>query len=628
MGLFKRVLLALCVTASLTLPACALARPSVPAILIIDDSDRDSSFSHRFREQFHLTLDATTTQHYILYTEYLDLAHFSGPNYEAALQSYFAEKYRNRPISLIVALGAESLKFSADTLTNSWHSVPIVFATFNGASENRYFLSKNATGIIAEQTFENLVRAARFLVPNLARLAVVGEPPGRQPFRPNYLQDIQQIKGRLGLIDLIGRPFDEVKRKIATLPDNAAIAYLPIYSDKSGTIHNPGEALEALTKVANRPIVADSTSFIGKGATGGFVLSPRDLGRQIAKRVARILGGVPPSRIPITVEDIARPIFDAQELKKWGISESALPPNSELRFWQPTPWERYRWEIIAALVVILMQGLIIIWLLIERRRRFAAQRESRQHLLEATQMDRALTAGAMSASIAHELNQPLSAILNNAEAAEALLNADLPDQDELKEILADIRRDDQRATDIIKHLRILLKKSDLNPEEIDLVELIKETVGLLEPQAMERGITIKVDPLPATLSVCADRVHIQQVLLNLAMNAIEAMQTVPPTQRLLRLQAKKKYRDVIVSVSDTGWGIPVAKLKNIFQPFVTTKQEGTGLGLAIAQTIIAAHGGTIWAENATAGGAIFCFSLRLAHAQKRSRRANEKAETV
>jgi C4-dicarboxylate-specific signal transduction histidine kinase len=251
----------------------------------------------------------------------------------------------------------------------------------------------------------------------------------------------------------------------------------------------------------------------------------------------------------------------------------------------------------------------------ERRRRHLAEREAHQHLLEVTKMDRAMTASAMSASIAHELNQPLSAILNNAETAEMLLTAKSLDREQLKEILADIRRDDYRAVDIIKHLRMLLKQGELDAKNIDLTELLSDTIGLFKPRAAEQGVTVEIVLVPTNLQVRADRVHIQQVLLNLAMNAIDAMQNVPVGKRKLRLQVTRRDNEAVIAIEDTGTGIPEDKLKSIFEPFVTTKQLGTGLGLSIARTIIHTYGGRIWAENRAGNGAMFCFTLSLAKAE-------------
>lgn len=226
-----------------------------------------------------------------------------------------------------------------------------------------------------------------------------------------------------------------------------------------------------------------------------------------------------------------------------------------------------------------------------------------------------MTASTMSASISHELNQPLSAILNNVEAAEILLAANSLDRGQLKEIFADIRRDDVRAIDIIKHLRTMLKQSELAAEEIDFSELIRDTIRLLRPRAAELGVTLDITPIPANLRVRADSVHIQQVILNLAMNAFDAMRDVPISKRELKLHVSRRGHDALVVMEDTGTGIPEEKLKSIFKPFVTTKQEGTGLGLSICETIITTYGGRIWAENTAENGAMFCFTLGVARTE-------------
>jgi C4-dicarboxylate-specific signal transduction histidine kinase len=227
-------------------------------------------------------------------------------------------------------------------------------------------------------------------------------------------------------------------------------------------------------------------------------------------------------------------------------------------------------------------------------------------------MDRALTAGAMSSSIAHELNQPLTAIMNNAEAAAMLLNADPLDREELKAIVSDIRRDDGRAADIIKHLRMLLRQSELKPENLILNDVLADSVGLIEGQANDNGVSLQTDIPATTVRVRADYVHLQQVILNLALNAIEAMRAVPSRQRLLQVRLRTMDGSkAIVSVADSGPGIPPEKMGTIFNPFVTTKAEGTGLGLSIAHTILHTYGGRIWAESNVGQGAVFHFSLNI-----------------
>ena len=604
----RRLFSAFFVAASLAASTCSYAEEPPDAILIVDESDSNSPFIHHFREQVHSTLDAESKKSFILFPESLDFGHFNGPAYEATLHAFFTNKYKDKPIGMIVTFGSKALKFMSSVRAEMWPSAPIIFVTFYDAADT---FPPNATGAIASRRFLDLIKSAQYLVPNLARIALVGDRLDHQPLRNQYQDEIQPSSKNLDVIDLTGLPIEEVKKRVAALPSDAAIAYTPIYSDETGRSHNPGEVLKVLAEVADRPIVVDSETLIGKGATGGIVLSAEDLGRDAGRRISRILNGEPAASIPIASGSFTKPIFDARQLKRWDVSDLALPTGSDVRFRELNIWDLYRWQIVAIALVIPVQALVILLLFYEHRRRRLAERDAHQNLLQVTQMDRAMTASAMSASIAHELNQPLSAILNNAEAAGMLLTANPPDLDLLKEILVDIRRDDHRAVDIIKHMRKLLKRDELTKEDIDLTELVSDTVKLFKPWAAEQGVILEIAPIPADLRVSADSVHIQQVLLNLAMNAIDAMQNVSAGNRKLKLQVIRRDREAVIAIEDTGMGIPEDKLKTIFEPFVTTKQQGTGLGLSIARTIIGTYGGTIWAENRAPSGAMFCFTLSL-----------------
>jgi signal transduction histidine kinase len=593
----------------------ASADLSSRGILMVDEFGPDSPFGRRFRQQIHSALDTENTPHYTIYSEFLDAARFKGSDYESMLHTYFRTKYHKIQINVIVTLGTDALKFISRVRADISPAAPIVFAIVGDAPIARSVVPPNATGTIELRNFHNLIDSARVLVPHLARIVLVGEPLDRQPYRHNYQQGLQQVVKDLKVIGLTGLPLVEVQARTAALPDDAAIIYIPIYTDKSGIIHNPAEALRAIANAANRPIVVDSETFIGIGGAGGFIPSAEDLGRETARKVVRVLNGEIASGIPIESKDFTKPIFDSRQLNRWHVSETTLPAGSEVRFRELNAWERYRWQILATALLITLQGLVIAWLLYERHGRHIAERESRQHLLEVTKMDRAMIASAMSASIAHELSQPLGAILSNTEAAEILLSANPLDLDQLKEICADIRSDDHRAVEIIKHLRLLLKQTELDLRNISLNKVANDFLELLKPQAAEQGVALEVEPIPANLSVRADPVHLQQVLLNLAMNAIDAMQEMPAGERTLRLQVWRQNSEATVSIADTGPGIPEEKLKSIFDPFFTTKQQGTGLGLSICRTIISTYGGAIWAENGIQGGAIFHFTLTLARAE-------------
>jgi two-component system, LuxR family, sensor kinase FixL len=241
-------------------------------------------------------------------------------------------------------------------------------------------------------------------------------------------------------------------------------------------------------------------------------------------------------------------------------------------------------------------------------RKLAEAEALRQHN-ELAHVTRVTTMGQLASSLAHELNQPLGAILRNAEAAEMFLQAPSPDLEEVRAILADIRRDDQRAGQVIDRMRTLLRRRKLEYTLLDIGELVDEITSMVHSDAVSRGVKLEVE-VPGNLPpVRGDRVHLQQVLLNLLLNGMEAMGEVTPGDRRLLARARQSDAGTIeVSVADAGHGIPAAIFDHLFEPFFTTKPKGLGMGLPISSTIIIAHGGRMWAESSPAG-ATFYFTL-------------------
>ena len=223
---------------------------------------------------------------------------------------------------------------------------------------------------------------------------------------------------------------------------------------------------------------------------------------------------------------------------------------------------------------------------------------------------RVSTMGQLAASLAHEINQPLGAILRNAEAAELYLQQPAPDLDEVRAILADIRADDERAGSVIDRMRGLLKRQTLDKRRLDVRTLVGEVVALVRVDAATRQVTVDVD-VPADLpQVQGDRVHLQQVLLNLILNGMDALNGASPENRWVSVAVRHDGAHTVeIAVADAGPGIPAATLPQIFEPFFTTKPNGMGMGLAISRTIVEAHGGRIWAENKNGRGARFRFTL-------------------
>jgi signal transduction histidine kinase len=221
--------------------------------------------------------------------------------------------------------------------------------------------------------------------------------------------------------------------------------------------------------------------------------------------------------------------------------------------------------------------------------------------------------GELATSLAHELNQPLNAILQNAGVAQMLLTSSgvPPALSEMPDIICDIRRDDIRASEVIRRMRGLLQKHELESHPVDLNELAQETVAIVRPDAKAREIQLELDLVDGVRSIPGDRVHLQQVILNLLMNAIDAVATMPAERRRVRICTTQRDREVRLAVVDIGIGIGTDRLSKIFEPFYTTKDSGSsmGMGLAIARNIVDAHAGRMGAENNIDGGTTVWFSV-------------------
>jgi len=243
-------------------------------------------------------------------------------------------------------------------------------------------------------------------------------------------------------------------------------------------------------------------------------------------------------------------------------------------------------------------------------RRKVAEQETQNLRRDIAHVGRVSMMGQLASALAHEINQPLGAILRNAEAAELYLENASPDLEEIRAILADIRKDDQRAGSVIDRMRALLKRQNLDKRLVNVGELVGEVVALVRSDAATRHVKLEVTVANRLPPVCGDAVHLQQVLLNLIVNGMDALDEANAEERRISVTVSLAGAQVVeIAVSDSGRGMPEDKLKQVFEPFFTTKAKGMGMGLAISRTIIETHNGRIWAENKREGGAVFRITL-------------------
>jgi len=317
------------------------------------------------------------------------------------------------------------------------------------------------------------------------------------------------------------------------------------------------------------------------------------------------------SQMVIAVIDRVAAVFEWLLTGGRGTHEVGAPadhvPQDEELGW----WVAHKWTSLFIAATIIIQAALISILVHERRQRNLAELESRQRLSQLAFVHRQAIAGQLSSAIAHEINQPLGSILTNAETAELILDSEDKDLSEVKQIIADIRHDVLRASQVIVHMRSLLRRAPFELKTVDMNVLVRDTVELMRPQAAARNVALYLQACDAPLRVEIDSIQLQQVLINLVVNAMDAMAEMP-FGRAVVAKAEIFERCALVSIADLGPGIPKESMNSLFEPFVTTKVHGMGIGLSIARTIMHAHKGKIWAENQERGGAIFFLALPLA----------------
>jgi PAS domain S-box-containing protein len=728
------------------LPSVTRAEPSSAPkrVLVLYWYDKVYQGQFLWEQSFQASLPGNVEY----YPEYLEANRFPGENQSEALHDYLLKKYSARSLDVVVANSEASLNFLLKYRSDLFPRVPLVFYCASRPLPSEIQGQTALTGVVIISSYKRTLELALNLNPEVNQVFVVsGSVEHDKRFEVVAREELREFAGRIKINYLTDLSPPELVARTASLPDRSLVLYAwQQAQDDQGKVLESGEVLSLITKATPVPIYGMSVHSLGRGIIGGHLYTVEAAAGKVAEVVQRITNGERAQDIPVQNVPTV-PMFDWRELKRWRINENRLPPGSIVRFKDPTFWEQYKWRIVGALTLIVLQAALITVLLVERRRRQRArlaldhaeegkrnlaaivessndailsktldgkittwnagaeriygyttseivgrnvstlapaerkeevtrilgqlqrgesvnhletvrltrdgrrievsltvsplknehgiiigastiarditrrkraEMETRRQRNELAHLSRVTMLGELSSSLAHELNQPLGAILRNAEAAELFLQDPSPDLEELRAILGDIRKDDQRAGALIDRMRSMVKRREFEPSLLDLNLLVSEVIGLVGPEVDTRKVQLTFKPASSLSTVSGDRNQLQQVVLNLLLNAMDALNGCELDRRLVDVRIQPSVTLVEVAVSDTGHGIPSDRLAHIFNPFFTTKANGMGMGLAISRTIIEAHGGTIRAENNPDGGAAVYFTVPAAQEERAS----------
>lgn len=585
------------------------ARPEPWRVLILMSVDSALPAVRLHDDAFRQALQAAAPAGVSIFTETLDTVRF---NYAELAPEYLAltrKKYAAQPIDLVVGVSDGAVAFLQDHHAALWPGAPVLFTALEVGRAGHQRLHPAAPHVVWQPDIEGTLDLIKALQPRARRLIVVGGGPVYDRELTTRATHQAQARALWQVESWSSYSIEQLRLRLAALGPDSAVLYTTMFRDTNGRATFPGDALAQFADASGAPVYGLYGTYIGRGAVAGSVIDVADSGRRAAQMAIALLSGQPVPAHETHPLASTRCVADHRQLLAHGLSAQALPADCEIRYLPRNLWVEYRGFVLAAAAVVFFQALTIGALLLQRLRRRQAEAEAARRRLELGRAMRFAAMGELTASIAHEINQPLGAILANADAADLMLRQGHASHGQLREILADIRRDDLRAHEVIRRLRALLEKREVEHQPLRLHPALKDLLGLLAPEAERRGIVVEQQFDARDDSLQGDAVQLQQVLMNLALNAMDAMEQTPAAERRLRIGTADHGDAIELTVADRGAGIADAMHGAIFESFVTTKSHGMGLGLPIVRAIVEAHGGRIAVSSPPGGGASFTVTL-------------------
>ncbi|WP_321955981.1 ATP-binding protein [Paraburkholderia bannensis] len=523
------------------------------------------------------------------------------------LLALMKKKYASEHVDLVVGLGSLAAKFTSAYHAQIWPATPVLLSVVPDEWLARHALPADFAHVPYQVESAKTLDIAEALQPDARQLVVVsGTTDADNAQADRIMTTAAARRSRWPRVEAWhGLPLQELQAKLATLDLHTAVIYAGEHRDRDGRRYVPYRLVAPMVAASRAPVYGLFSIDIRQGAVAGAAYDFDENGRLTADAALAILrdGGQANGRQFPALP--ARCTANVAQIERHGLAVAALPADCLLLNLPRSLFREYRVAMLVMLLVLIAQGATILALLAQRRTRRRAQAEAVARRSELARAARFATVGELSASIAHEVGQPLGAILSNADAAELLVKASRVDHAELEEILADVKRDALRANEVVQRLRALLQKQGVTFCVLPLDETLRCALTLVEPEARRRNIMVDTRLAADHVEVLGDRVQLQQVVLNLAINAMDAMHDTEPGRRLLTLESVLLEHGVEFSVTDRGAGVDAALAQRLFEPFYTTKEHGMGLGLSIVRSIVEAHRGRVSVASRDGGATSF-----------------------
>jgi signal transduction histidine kinase len=582
--------------------------PTTPAYRIILEGIREK-LTEEFGESYSLNI------------EYLETERYPEGEFPNAKFNLYNKKYEDVKLDLLICVGIDIVSTVKKNADRHLLNLPAITIDYDFSEYGKPFdllVNNHTTQIGLKMNIIRTINEAISIFPPTSSIYFIfGTSRVDQLFLEISKESAKQINNQIKTSFITDMAMGDILKMVNKLPENSMIIVGYFTADRDQVPYYLAESVRLIRNASNAPVFTYTDMGFGDGSFGGNIMSFRKIGPLAGETAVKILNGTDPDSIKISESDYYEYLLDWRELKKWNLAElEKQKKGCTVLYKEVTFFGKHILFLFWGILFLFLQSYLIVSLFQLNRKQKKMTRqivETERRQMSIVTEDRILRMGIMSASLSHELNQPLTAILSTAQAGVRFIDSNKADNELLKNIFNNIVEDDKRAASILSSIRGMMKLESREKVKSNLNNMIIEVADLYRRKAIESNFRIILQLADIPVFVFADSIQIQQVLLNFLSNAYDSMEISTVGAKTITISESIDKEYVSVSVRDYGKGIDESVSKNLFNPFVTSRKEGTGVGLAISRFIIEDHQGKIWAKNMPEGGAEFSFKLKIYH---------------